>query len=218
MSPPTTSTQASRRTQKSKMTLLMDNKTCDQQPENQTILKRKRNSLKVGTANKKPKEDVKPFRLLDLPPELWVKIGRLVIDRTGTCTTQSIMSAFDTRKRQSLDHLRSMRPAITHTCRTLRDELLPYFYRTRGDFTVEWWTLGACILGQWLRSIDASRRSAVRNLHIERVEWTLAQKERQGTDLVEEMEGHVGEKWGVELKMELEAVEGLSAKYKVMLL
>lgn len=41
------------------MTLLMDNKTCDQQPENQTILKRKRNSLKVGTANKKPKEDVK---------------------------------------------------------------------------------------------------------------------------------------------------------------
>ncbi|KAK4497309.1 hypothetical protein PRZ48_011759 [Zasmidium cellare] len=63
-------------------------------------------------------EEVKPFRLLDLPPEIWSKIGKMVIDDIPEVTMYTF------RRFPCKDH----QAPILRTCRVVREELLPYFW------------------------------------------------------------------------------------------
>lgn len=62
-----------------------------------------------------------PFGLLDLPPELWIRICRLIVEDWHIIHVH-----------QNMDHSRSLKtiyqPAITRTCRIIRGEILKYFY------------------------------------------------------------------------------------------
>ncbi|KAF2169751.1 hypothetical protein M409DRAFT_52257 [Zasmidium cellare ATCC 36951] len=64
------------------------------------------------------KKEVKPFRLLDLPPELWSKIGKMVISDIPEYPMCLLWAC------RSLDYA----APILRTCRVLREELLPSFY------------------------------------------------------------------------------------------
>ncbi|KAK4891953.1 hypothetical protein LTR27_009478 [Elasticomyces elasticus] len=63
------------------------------------------------------------FRLLDLPPELFVRIGRYAIPYNRTLS-------LGTNGNGRL----VLQPAITRVCKVLREELLPVFY-SRNTFT-----------------------------------------------------------------------------------
>ncbi|KAK6440712.1 hypothetical protein LTR95_003071 [Oleoguttula sp. CCFEE 5521] len=60
------------------------------------------------------------FRLLDLPPELWLAIGTYAVLKSPLNVTLA-----ETNKLQAK---MVAQPAITRTCRILRNELLPIFY------------------------------------------------------------------------------------------
>lgn len=59
----------------------------------------------------------KPFRLLDLPPELWTKICQLRLDADEASATTSPLRP-NIKQQQ-----------IARVCRITRSELLPYFYK-----------------------------------------------------------------------------------------
>ncbi|KAK4612296.1 hypothetical protein CLAFUW4_13450 [Fulvia fulva] len=111
-----------------------------------------------------PRDQEKPFRLLDLPAEIWSKIGKLAIDNTTTLTASNIKCLKPQyHGRSSYDRSAAIQPAITRTCRALRYELLHYYYRTTiaihtkdGEDALE---LDA--IGDWLRSIGAVNRRCV---------------------------------------------------------
>lgn len=145
-----------------------------------------------------------PFRLLDLPPEIWSKIGRLVVDGAAICTQDTITKA--------------KRPAITRTCLVLRNELLPYFYRTKVRICVCLLGSKMKIIGKWLRSIDVMRRSSVKVLTVWIMDEHLRGKgDRQGRGRIESVTSCVREKWKLEMSMEIETEEGPGSWYKVIL-
>ncbi|KAK4612309.1 hypothetical protein CLAFUW4_13025 [Fulvia fulva] len=75
-----------------------------------------------------PSPELKPFRLLDLPPELWIRIGKFAIDvypRVASRFARSSRGYSPSRRHFPLQ------PGITRVCTMLRAELLPYYYRTR---------------------------------------------------------------------------------------
>ncbi|KAK3661629.1 hypothetical protein LTR56_000117 [Elasticomyces elasticus] len=59
------------------------------------------------------------FRLFDLPDEIWVKITRYAVDHTPKQLPNQLGWCSPDLVRQ---------PAVTRACRSLRVELLPYFY------------------------------------------------------------------------------------------
>ena len=73
----------------------------------------------VGTAA--DYTQTQPFRLLDLPPELWVRIGKLAVPAETIVLPDSV----------SQKHIcnRVKQPAITRVCKTLRHELLALYYQ-----------------------------------------------------------------------------------------
>jgi hypothetical protein len=90
-------------------------------------------------------EQQHPFRLMDLPAELWTKIGKMAIEDRPVldpCVLACIMAHADTTHQGhgiSSDELlmdEATRgsslspPPITQSCSALRSELLPIFYKT----------------------------------------------------------------------------------------
>jgi hypothetical protein len=63
----------------------------------------------------------KPFRLLHLPPEIWLQICHHAVVQTNPI----VITASPTSSGQELI---VQQPALTRTCRLLRSELLPFFY------------------------------------------------------------------------------------------
>ncbi|KAK4611483.1 hypothetical protein CLAFUW4_12813 [Fulvia fulva] len=63
--------------------------------------------------------------LLDLPAEIWSKIGKVVIDETPLFTDSDISPDYIM---DWSDNNTEVLPRISLACRALREELLPYFY------------------------------------------------------------------------------------------
>ncbi|EME48264.1 hypothetical protein DOTSEDRAFT_78310 [Dothistroma septosporum NZE10] len=78
----------------------------------------------------------KPCPLLDLPPELWVKIGKLAIDEAPTYTDGGRSLLSPVRQYHIKRLVGTDRPAVTRTCAMLCAESLPYYYRTKVDIVV----------------------------------------------------------------------------------
>ncbi|KAK4631981.1 hypothetical protein CLAFUW4_03368 [Fulvia fulva] len=112
----------------------------------------------------------KPFRLLDLPPELWSKIGRVAVDEVPRIDSYAIRKpSMDAevyganRKPCTGDH----QPPITRACAALRHELLPYYYKSRVDVAIcrstRWLVKNT---GRWLRAIGPANRNLVRGIKV----------------------------------------------------
>ena len=143
-----------------------------------------------------------PFRLLDLPPELWLKIGKLAIDSTPLLLKSNhicnIMHSSEERRASAS----LWQPAITRVCVPLRVELLPYYYQTRveeGNWPVR--SGSVCL---FLEAIGRENRKMIRAMSLARP--VLSEEERR-------CEGERGELrmvWGVEVEIEREgrAIQG----------
>lgn len=74
--------------------------------------------------------------LLDFPAEIWVKIGRYAVNAEPYYELEEICAP----DCLPFHHIEfdgvqwPHQPAITRTCRILREELLGYYYRTKIDF------------------------------------------------------------------------------------
>ncbi|KAK1075845.1 hypothetical protein LTR12_001393 [Friedmanniomyces endolithicus] len=74
-------------------------------------------------------DDEQLFPLFRLPPELWAKIGKEVIDATPKVRGWSFAKRIELSGGYHRDASKTLcSPAITRTCRVLRAELLPQFY------------------------------------------------------------------------------------------
>ncbi|KAK5738358.1 hypothetical protein LTR17_006077 [Elasticomyces elasticus] len=109
----------------------------------------------------------KVFGLLDLPPELWLKIAKYVLDNTPK--VKSWPSNYAVRLRpQDCAPLRQ--PAITRTCHALRIELLPLFYEGHIRFRFYDGHNGGCARGstrsEWLSAIGATNRRCLKNVEL----------------------------------------------------
>ncbi|KJX93690.1 hypothetical protein TI39_contig4271g00002 [Zymoseptoria brevis] len=109
-----------------------------------------------------------PFRLLDLPDELWVKIGKMVIDdwRPIKLTTPA---DFDLLKRVPAVIMDP--PPILHTCSALRNELRLYYYSS-DKFKVGvsrsglMWRSAQDLVGRYLVAIGPEARRQLRGYYI----------------------------------------------------
>ncbi|SMY24042.1 unnamed protein product [Zymoseptoria tritici ST99CH_1A5] len=109
-----------------------------------------------------------PFRLLDLPDELWVKIGKMVIDdwRSIKLTTPA---DFDFLKRVPAAKMDP--PPILHTCSALRNELRLYYYGS-DKFEVGvrragvMWRSAQDLVGRYLVAIGPEARRQLRGYYI----------------------------------------------------
>ncbi|KAF7188661.1 hypothetical protein HII31_09913 [Pseudocercospora fuligena] len=116
----------------------------------------------------------KPFRLLDLPPELWIKIGQMAVDdatEPNKCLAREKESAEDVSGAWPLDSettvgesQRVLQPAITKTCRILRRELLPYHYENNVTLVLieclQYWEREK--INKWLAAIGTESRKKIR--------------------------------------------------------
>ncbi|KAK4611869.1 hypothetical protein CLAFUW4_12863 [Fulvia fulva] len=131
--------------------------------------------------------------LLDLPAEIWSKIGKLAVDVSKPITSGDFFT----------HPPRYFQPPITRTCRVLREELLPYFFSTR---TVIWFpTYSVVKLGNWLRALDPEMRRAISGICTEALPRS-----------VQLLEYQLEEAWRVSLSLVLlEEAEGPWRKYVV---
>lgn len=99
-----------------------------------------------------------PFRLLDLPPELWLKVLDFAVRRPNTIRIgrESKFSDQVARVRQ---------PAVTRTCRLLRREGLPMFYANNKFEMVHSYDVPCP--RRWLEVIGKERRRWMRELVID---------------------------------------------------
>ncbi|RMX85912.1 hypothetical protein D0869_03483 [Hortaea werneckii] len=116
---------------------------------------------------KEDKQGSKGSRLLDLPPEIWSSIGRHVIDCAARVNLSEIYTSFV--ENTFLPGLQQ--PAITRVCGALRQELLPYYYRTCVEFQI--WSDFASPMGHrldprldWLVTIGRSNRKNIRGVSL----------------------------------------------------
>lgn len=105
--------------------------------------------------------------LLDLPPEIWSTIGRLVIDSAASVNLSEIYASFV--ENTFLPDLQQ--PAITRVCSAMRQELLPYYYQTRVGFQI--WSDFASREGhqldprlEWLVTIGRCNRKHIRGVSL----------------------------------------------------
>jgi len=85
-----------------------------------------------------------PFRLLDLPPELWLRICELAVVKDHS---KVIRVDYYTTKKSSAAIVQQ--PAITRTCRLLRQEALPLYYKLN---TFAFGEFMACERRRWTTS------------------------------------------------------------------
>ncbi|KAK4611497.1 hypothetical protein CLAFUW4_13210 [Fulvia fulva] len=65
-----------------------------------------------------------PQGLLDLPPEIWSQIGKLVVDNEANLPYYDFLTVERLSRGQP-------QPPVTRVCKVLREELLPYYYKTK---------------------------------------------------------------------------------------
>ncbi|KAK4612108.1 hypothetical protein CLAFUW4_13358 [Fulvia fulva] len=106
-------------------------------------------------------QQVKPFRLLDLPPELWSKIGQLIVDDASTVTEKKLYWIHHPYPSSAQELAEIQQPATTRTCSILRAELLPYYYQSKISISVIASSLASRVVGKWLRMIGSKNRSVV---------------------------------------------------------
>lgn len=125
-----------------------------------------------------------PFRLLDLPPELWSKIGRIAIDKGDDDPWWCHISK---RSSEAV-----VAPPIAQTCRALRYELLPYYYETRVEIRDVQLDLGVELrnIGIWLMAVGHAHRACIRNVTV-----SVASGE------AETWESDTMKIWGVDFKL-----------------
>ncbi|GAB1731420.1 hypothetical protein NU195Hw_g1130t1 [Hortaea werneckii] len=100
----------------------------------------------------------KPFRLLDLPPELWTRICTLAILDPADITIKQ--AAYP-----KLVCLQTLQPSITRTCRALRSECLPLFYKLVNFIILDEYADVEGIV-KWLRSLGKRNRQRFRRLYL----------------------------------------------------
>ena len=84
------------------------------------------------------------FRLLDLPPELWIRICEFAVMKPYEIDT--------TRAKKPKHQMQVVRqPAISFTCRLLRQEALPLFYKSNNFIAYHW--AGVACIRKWLLTI-----------------------------------------------------------------
>ncbi|SMR51331.1 unnamed protein product [Zymoseptoria tritici ST99CH_1E4] len=139
--------------------------------------------------------EIQPFRLLDLPDELWVRIGKMVVDDspgiiTPAETAQSILvpkhragsqenpivvdedpaaSLLSTAEdlKYILNTYFPPPPAISQTNSRLRRELLAYYYKTKINLIFTWRdVLSAYPFGVWLNTVDPGMRRIMQGVTI----------------------------------------------------
>lgn len=95
------------------------------------------------------------FRLLDLPPELVIRIAQLAVIKP---------KIIDATLAPELKHQARIlqQPAITRTCRMLRRESLLAFYRDN-NFEAYHWAKHACVR-QWLAAIGQANLCSMGSL------------------------------------------------------
>ncbi|SMR52500.1 unnamed protein product [Zymoseptoria tritici ST99CH_1A5] len=119
----------------------------------------KRSALQKLLAMLPPHPDVpketQTFRLFDLPDELWLRIGKMVIDDAP---------AINLTLRSSTSATRVIQPPILQTCAALRNELRMEYFRKKITVTVGD-TAGLRVyakLGRYLRAIGPEARRQIR--------------------------------------------------------
>ncbi|KJX93688.1 hypothetical protein TI39_contig4271g00001 [Zymoseptoria brevis] len=129
----------------------------------------------------KTDEEQQPFRLLDLPDELWIKIGNMVIDDIQPkdvgiiriCTSAAEANPDDYQPEGPEEHPGYERfsfdltpPAILQTCVSLRKELRSGYYHDKISVTVRmcWWGMDESylLLGQYLRMMGQEARRQIK--------------------------------------------------------
>ncbi|KAI6910414.1 hypothetical protein KC318_g1259 [Hortaea werneckii] len=113
------------------------------------------------------KQESRVSPLLNLPPEIWSTIGRLVIDSAASVNLSEIYASFV--ENTFLPDLQQ--PAITRICRAMRQELLPYYYQTCVQFQI--WSDFASPEGhrldprlEWLVTIGRCNRKHIRGVSL----------------------------------------------------
>ncbi|KAI7209592.1 hypothetical protein KC333_g8651 [Hortaea werneckii] len=100
----------------------------------------------------------KPFRLLELPPELWTRICTLAILDPADITIKQ--AAYP-----KLVCLQTLQPPITRICRALRSECLPLFYKLVNFIILDEYADVEGIV-KWLRSLGKKNRGRFRRLYL----------------------------------------------------
>ncbi|KAK0271914.1 hypothetical protein LTR35_009362 [Friedmanniomyces endolithicus] len=95
-----------------------------------------RNQAKLEAKMLPTTADDEPFSLLTLPPEIWARIGKKVIDSAPRVQGWPFMGPIALLRSHQEAAAKLCQPAITRTCRALRAELLPYFYASRIRFNI----------------------------------------------------------------------------------
>ncbi|SMR52516.1 unnamed protein product [Zymoseptoria tritici ST99CH_3D1] len=122
--------------------------------------------------------EAQPFRLFDLPDELWVRIGKMVIDDTpamkvSKVVTRPALEPSSRNKNSSKEYGIDLNPpAILQTCSALRRELRAEYYRhkvtlaTSVNYKHGSNSLSAISkLGQWLLIIGPEARQEVQGIY-----------------------------------------------------
>ncbi|KAK4621254.1 hypothetical protein CLAFUW4_06980 [Fulvia fulva] len=134
---------------------------------------------------------VKPFRLLDLPDELWAKIGKLALDDIEPlCSEYLDYLVYDDDDKVQIPQ----KPAITRTCKALRHELLPLYYEQKIDLDLResrFWLWGS-LTRRWLQAIGATNRKAIRGMSLVSSDWDIDYLNKE-----------LRLRWGVGLKLEI---------------
>lgn len=95
-----------------------------------------------------------PFRLLNLPPELWLKIDKMAVD---DCTAVNYGDILLWRYLRGGEMVTSKAPLLV-TCHTLRKELLPYYLQTKVSVEEDIRDSTRDNVGHWARSLTSSTR------------------------------------------------------------
>lgn len=102
----------------------------------------------------------KTTSLLDLPPEIWSKICKLVVERDRPINVYRFLfstpSQLGVAKRSNV----ITQPRITKVCRAIRHECLPHYYKVNAFYS--WHPSGsvrsAQLLEKWLTAIGRTNR------------------------------------------------------------
>ncbi|KAI6798132.1 hypothetical protein KC363_g717 [Hortaea werneckii] len=100
----------------------------------------------------------KPFRLLDLPPELWARICTLAILDPADITIQHAYHP-------NLVCSQTLQPPLTRTCRVLRGECVPLFYKLVNFIILDEYVDVDGNL-KWLRSLGKENRRRFQRLYL----------------------------------------------------
>ncbi|EME39825.1 hypothetical protein DOTSEDRAFT_27779 [Dothistroma septosporum NZE10] len=114
----------------------------------------------------------KPFRLLHLPPELWGTIDKLAVDDYYQLWSKIAKYAIDISPRTFWSTIASrspdaiVSPPLAKVCRSLRQEILPYYYSTRVEIhNIHLDSRKEVVnIGKWVTTVDGEYRRHIRGV------------------------------------------------------